>query len=298
MPDTKPDIKPDTKPDPAVDNNFARPIRSFVKREGKLTGGQKNALEQLWPTHGIELGDQQLDLTEVFGRTAPVVLEIGFGNGLSLADMAQAHPNMDFFGIEVHRPGVGSCLVQAKKRALNNIRVSGEDAVLVLNQQIADGSLERVQICFPDPWHKKRHHKRRLIQPLFVEQLVAKLKPGGQIHVATDWQNYAEHVLAVLTTNPDLQNTVANAPLAASFLSLEGELLTDSALWAGGSLSAVGSVVPEGTAPVDSPLLAKGCSERPSYRPDTKYENRGIKLGHGVWDLIFVKQELPTSHNV
>jgi tRNA (guanine-N7-)-methyltransferase len=217
------------------------------------------------------------------------VLEIGFGNGLSLADMAEAHPEMDFFGIEVHRPGVGSCLVQAKKRALNNIRVSGEDAVLVLNQQIADGSLERVQIFFPDPWHKKRHHKRRLIQPVFVEQLVAKLKPGGQIHVATDWQNYAEHVLAVLTTNTNLKNTVVDAPSAASFVSAEGELLTDSALWVGGSSSVVGSVVPEGTAPIDNPILAKGCSERPSYRPDTKYEHRGIRLGHGVWDLLFKK---------
>jgi len=283
---------PDNKTDSPSDNNFTRPIRSFVKREGKLTGGQKNALEQLWPTHGVDLGDQLLDLTELFGRSAPVVLEIGFGNGLSLAEMAEAHPDMDFFGIEVHRPGVGSCLVQAKKRGLNNLRVSGEDAVLVLNQQIADGSLERVQIFFPDPWHKKRHHKRRLIQPLFVEQVVAKLKPGGQIHVATDWQNYAEHVLAVLSTNKDLRNSVSDAPSAASFLSPEGELLTDSALWAGGSIAAKGTVVPEGTAPVDSPLLTKGCSERPSYRPDTKYEHRGINLGHGVWDLVFIKESL------
>jgi tRNA (guanine-N7-)-methyltransferase len=293
MPENKPDSDSDSDSDSDISsdtkNNFTRPIRSFVKREGKLTGGQKNALEQLWSTHGVDLGDQRLDLTELFGRSAPVVLEIGFGNGLSLADMAEAHPEMDFFGIEVHRPGVGSCLVQAKKRALNNIRVSGEDAVLVLNQQIADGSLERVQIFFPDPWHKKRHHKRRLIQPVFVEQLVAKLKPGGQIHVATDWQNYAEHVLAVLTTNTNLKNTVADAPSAASFVSAEGELLTDSALWVGGSSSVVGSVVPEGTAPIDNPILAKGCSERPSYRPDTKYEHRGIRLGHGVWDLLFKK---------
>jgi tRNA (guanine-N7-)-methyltransferase len=280
----------DTKSDTSVENRFTRPIRSFVKREGKLTGGQKNALDQLWPTHGVDLGDQQLDLTALFGRTAPIVLEIGFGNGLSLADMAETHRDMDFFGIEVHRPGVGSCLVQAKKRALNNIRVSGEDAVLVLNQQIADRSLERVQIFFPDPWHKKRHHKRRLIQPAFVEQLVAKLKPGGQIHVATDWQNYAEYVLAVLTSNKDLNNSVADAPLAAMFLSPEGELLTDSTLWANGSLAIQSSATSEGSAPVDNPILAKGCAEKPSYRPDTKYENRGINLGHGVWDLIFVKQ--------
>jgi tRNA (guanine-N7-)-methyltransferase len=280
----------DTKSDTSVENRFTRPIRSFVKREGKLTGGQKNALDQLWPTHGVDLGDQQLDLTALFGRTAPIVLEIGFGNGLSLADMAETHRDMDFFGIEVHRPGVGSCLVQAKKRALNNIRVSGEDAVLVLNQQIADRSLERVQIFFPDPWHKKRHHKRRLIQPAFVEQLVAKLKPGGQIHVATDWQNYAEYVLAVLTANKNLNNSVADAPLAAMFLSPEGELLTDSTLWANGSLAIQSSATSEGSAPVDNPILAKGCAEKPSYRPETKYEHRGINLGHGVWDLIFVKQ--------
>ncbi|MBL4670834.1 MAG: tRNA (guanosine(46)-N7)-methyltransferase TrmB [Arenicella sp.] len=282
---------PDNKPDSLVDNNFTRPIRSFVKREGKLTGGQKNALEQLWPTHGVDLGDQRLDLTELFGRSAPVVLEIGFGNGLSLADMAEAHADMDFFGIEVHRPGVGSCLVQAKKRGLNNIRVSVDDAVLVLNQQIADGSLERVQIFFPDPWHKKRHHKRRLIQPVFVEQLVAKLKPGGKIHVATDWQNYAEYVLAVLSTNENLKNAVADAPLAANFLSPECSVLTDSTLWANGSLTIEESGTIEGTAPVDNPLLTQGCSEKPSYRPDTKYENRGIRLGHGVWDLIFVKEK-------
>ena len=280
----------DISSDSPTDNNFTRPIRSFVKREGKLTGGQRSALEELWPSHGVDLGDQLLDLTEMYGRSAAVVLEIGFGNGLSLADMAETYADMDFFGIEVHRPGVGSCLVQARKRALNNLRVSVDDAVLVLNQQIADGSLDRVQIFFPDPWHKKRHHKRRLIQPVFVEQLVAKLKPGGQIHVATDWQNYAEHVLAVLTTNKNLKNTAVDAPLATNFVSDAGEVLTDSGLWANGSLAIEASGISEGTAPVDNPLLTKGCVEKPSYRTDTKYENRGIGLGHGVWDLIFSKQ--------
>ena len=280
----------DISSDSPTDNNFTRPIRSFVKREGKLTGGQRSALEELWPSHGVDLGDQLLDLTEMYGRSAAVVLEIGFGNGLSLADMAETYADMDFFGIEVHRPGVGSCLVQARKRALNNLRVSVDDAVLVLNQQIADGSLDRVQIFFPDPWHKKRHHKRRLIQPVFVEQLVAKLKPGGQIHVATDWQNYAEHVLAVLTTNKNLENTAADAPLATNFVSDGGEVLTDSGLWANGSLAIEASGISEGTAPVDNPLLTKGCVEKPGYRTDTKYENRGIGLGHGVWDLIFSKQ--------
>lgn len=221
-----------------------RPIRSFVKREGKLTTGQKNAIEQLWPTHGIDLTDAPLDLAAEFGRDAPVVLEIGFGNGLSLADMAEAYPELNFFGVEVHRPGVGSLLVQVKQRELSNVRVSQDDAVQVLEQQIPDASLHRVQIFFPDPWHKKRHHKRRLIQPDFVAMLVKKLTPGGRIHVATDWENYAEHILEVLSQNADLRNTSSD---------------------------------PSGYAP------------KPDYRPDTKYEKRGIRLGHGVWDLVFEK---------
>lgn len=256
-------------PDVPPDNRFTRPIRSFVKREGKLTTGQQNAIDLLWPTHGVDLDDQVLNFADVFGREAPVVLEIGFGNGLSLAEMAETHADINFFGIEVHKPGVGSCLVQAKKRELSNIRVSADDAVLVLNQQIADGSLERIQIFFPDPWHKKRHHKRRLIQPQFVEALVSKLKKGGQIHVATDWQNYAEHVLAVLTTNPILTNSVEGAPEANDFLSEGSELLLASDDWS------------------DTGLLARGSAEKPSYRPHTKYEARGLRLGHGVWDLVF-----------
>ena len=253
------------------DNRFTRPIRSFVKREGKLTSGQTNAIEQLWPSHGVDLDEHQLDLAELFGRDAPVVLEIGFGNGLSLAEMAEVHADMNFFGIEVHTPGVGSCLVQVKKRELSNIRVSGDDAVLVLNQQIPDASLERVQIFFPDPWHKKRHHKRRLIQPAFVEHLIAKLKPGGQIHVATDWQNYAEHILAVLSNNPALTNSAKDAPSVEQFLSDKGELLLDSEQWG------------------DEALLEQGSSIKPDYRPHTKYEARGVRLGHGVWDIIFNK---------
>ncbi len=221
-----------------------RPIRSFVKREGKLTTGQKNAIEQLWLTHGIDLTDAPLDLAAEFGRDAPVVLEIGFGNGLSLADMAEAYPELNFFGVEVHRPGVGSLLVQVKQRELSNVRASQDDAVQVLEQQIPDASLHRVQIFFPDPWHKKRHHKRRLIQPDFVAMLVRKLAPGSRVHVATDWENYAEHILEVLSQNEDLRNTSSD---------------------------------PSGYAP------------KPDYRPDTKYEKRGIRLGHGVWDLIFEK---------
>jgi len=228
--------------DSTEDKKFHRPIRSFVKREGKLTKGQSNAIESLWPTHGVDLGDQLLDLDALFGRSAPVVLEIGFGNGSSLADMAETYTDFNFFGVEVHTPGVGSLLVQVKQRALDNVRVSQDDAVLVCNQQIPDGSLERVQIFFPDPWHKKRHNKRRLIQPAFVETLIKKLKPGGQIHVATDWENYAEHILEVLSANTDLENT------------------------------------------------ADDYAPKPDYRPGTKYEARGIRLGHGVWDLVFNKK--------
>lgn len=269
--------------DSSKDNRFTRPIRSFVKREGKLTTGQQNAIDHLWPTHGVDLSDERLDLETAFGRSAPVVLEIGFGNGLSLADMAEAHTDMDFFGIEVHKPGVGSLLVQSKKRELNNIRVSGDDAVLVLNQQIPDESLERVQIFFPDPWHKKRHHKRRLIQPEFVQTLVKKLKPGGQIHVATDWQNYAEHVLAVLSCNEYLHNSVVDSPSAELFKAADGRVLTDAQEW--------GDATDASQEPSQNKILEQGSSPKPGYRPHTKYEARGIRLGHGVWDLVFTKDD-------
>lgn len=219
-----------------------RPIRSFVKREGKLTKGQQNAIDQGWADFGVDLDEQQLDFEGLFARKAPVVLEIGFGNGLSLAEMASNSLDMDFFGIEVHKPGVGSLLVQVRKQGLSNVRVSGDDAVRVLEQQIPDGSLNRVQIFFPDPWHKKRHHKRRLIQSAFVETLVRKLEMNGRIHVATDWENYAEHILDVLGANDDLRNT------------------------------------------------AKDYAPQPDYRPGTKYEARGVRLGHGVWDLVFEKK--------
>ena len=237
--ESKVEIKPHLKPGSEPDQR--RGIRSFVKREGKMTTGQSNAIHLLWPQYGVDLSDQLIELEALFGRPAFTVLEIGFGNGLSLADMAERQPQQNFFGIEVHKPGVGSLLVQVKKRALENVRVSLDDAVEVLNRQIPDASLDRVQIFFPDPWHKKRHHKRRLIQAGFVATLVAKLKPGGVIHVATDWQNYAEHILEVLGNNRDLKNTVSDyAP-------------------------------------------------QPAYRPTTKYETRGERLGHGVWDLVFVR---------
>ena len=218
-----------------------RTIRSFVKREGKMTKGQLNAIDLLWPKYGVDLSQQQIDLGSLFGRQAITILEIGFGNGLSLAEMAEQHPEQNYFGIEVHRPGVGSLLVQVKKRELENVRVSYDDAVDVLEQQVSENSLDRIQIFFPDPWHKKRHHKRRLIQAEFVDVLVSKLAKNGVIHVATDWQNYAEHILETLTNCSQLKNTELDyAPI-------------------------------------------------PDYRPKTKYEERGIKLGHGVWDIVFTK---------
>ncbi len=230
-----------SKSESSNDASHHRSIRSFVKREGKMTKGQLNAIEGLWPNYGVDLRTDLLDLDELFGRNAFNILEIGFGNGLSLADMAEASPEQNFFGIEVHQPGVGSLLVQVKKRILENVRVSYSDAVEVLQQQIPDESLDRAQIFFPDPWHKKRHNKRRLIQPDFVQNLVRKLKPNGVIHVATDWQHYAEHILEVLSTNTDLRNT------------------------------------------------ALDYAPKPEYRPSTKYQKRGERLGHGVWDLVFEK---------
>ena len=224
-----------------LEQKRTRSIRSFVKREGKMTKGQLNAIELLWPKFGVDLTQHQIDLSSLFGRQAFTILEIGFGNGLSLAEMAEQHPEQNYFGIEVHRPGVGSLLVQVKKRELENVRVSYDDAVDVLEQQISDNSLDQIQIFFPDPWHKKRHHKRRLIQTDFVITLVSKLKPNGVIHVATDWENYAEHILDTLTNCKELKNTVSDyAP-------------------------------------------------KPAYRPNTKYEERGLKLGHGVWDILFTK---------
>lgn len=217
-----------------------RPIRSFVLRQGRLTNGQKRALETLYPVYGIDYAAAPLDFSRVFGRSkSPKVLEIGFGMGESSAKIAQYLPNVDFLGVEVHTPGVGSLLKLVGELSLTNIRVIQHDAVEVLRDMIPEGSLEGVHIFFPDPWHKKRHHKRRLIQGEFVKQLASKLKVGGYIHVATDWQEYAEWVLDVLRAEPLLANT------------------------------------------------AQDYAEKPEYRPLTKFENRGIKLGHGVWDMVF-----------
>ncbi|WP_372626094.1 tRNA (guanosine(46)-N7)-methyltransferase TrmB [Arsukibacterium sp.] len=220
---------------------YMRKIRSFVLREGRLTKGQQNALDNHWPAFGLAYQSTPLNLTEVFGRAAPVVLEIGFGMGKSLVTMAQHAPDKNFIGIEVHKPGVGACLGDAAAAGLGNLRLFEHDAVEVLNDTIADSSLSTVQLFFPDPWHKKRHHKRRIVQHDFVQLLRQKLQIGGVFHMATDWQNYAEHMLEVMQTAEGFAN-----------------------------LSATGNYV-----------------ERPEHRPLTKFEQRGQRLGHGVWDLMF-----------
>lgn len=216
-----------------------RRIRSFVRREGRLTEGQQAAIRDGWPRWGVDFVPTQVDWDQIFGRQAPRFLEIGFGMGGATAEIARAHPQQDYLGIEVHRPGVGNLLKLIEQDGLTNLRLMTHDAVDVVEQMIADESLDGILIFFPDPWHKARHHKRRLIQPEFVRKLVTRLKSGGTIHCATDWENYAEQMLEVLSAEPALENTAADyAP-------------------------------------------------RPAYRPLTKFENRGLKLGHGVWDLVF-----------
>ncbi len=187
-----------------------RPIRSFVLRAGRMTDAQQRAFDREWRRWGVDYAVQELDLDATFGAETPRVLEIGFGMGQSLADMAAASPETGFIGIEVHRPGVGRLLHLLAERELGNVRVFCHDAVEVLRNCIAVDALDAVQIFFPDPWHKKRHHKRRLIQPGFVDLVVSRLRPGGRLHLATDWEPYAEQMLDVLSDNPRLQNSAEN----------------------------------------------------------------------------------------
>jgi len=189
---------------------FLRRIRSFVRREGRLTPGQQRALDELWPRFGIDHDEKQLDLDAIFGRSAPRILEIGFGNGASLLKMAQDNPDKDYIGIEVHRPGAGNLLHNIEREGVTNIRVMTDDAVDILKQQIPDASLDLVQLFFPDPWHKKKHHKRRIVQPDFIALIEKKLKPGGLLQLATDWEDYAQHMLDVMKANLAFNNTSQN----------------------------------------------------------------------------------------
>jgi len=216
-----------------------RRIRSFVLRGGRMGSGQQRALAELGPRFVLPYTDAPLDPAAVFGRDAPLVLEIGFGMGDATAEVAAAAPGTNFLGIEVHEAGVGALLRHIGERGLANVRVVRHDAVEVVEHMIPPGALSGVHVWFPDPWHKKRHHKRRLIQPDFVALLASRLAPGGYLHCATDWEPYAAQMLEVLLAEPALRNT------------------------------------------------ADGFAPRPDWRPMTKFENRGLKLGHGVWDLLF-----------
>lgn len=218
-----------------------RTVRSFVLRGGRITDAQQRALSDLWPRYGLEYRPHPLDLDAVYGRCAPRVVEIGFGNGEHLVSLAAAHPERDYLGIEVHRPGVGRLLLALEQLGIGNVRVICEDAVQVLEHQIVPASLDEVLILFPDPWPKKRHHKRRLIQPPFVELVASRLAAHGVVRLATDWQPYAEHMLEVLSASPALRNAA-----------------------------------PEGA-----------FAPRPGERAATRFERRGERLGHAVWDLVF-----------
>ena len=214
-------------------------IRSFVLRQGRVSNAQRRAVEMLLPKFGIAYAAAPLDLDAVFGRPAPKTLEIGFGMGETTAQIAGAHPQNDYLGIEVHTPGVGNLLRLIEAQALANLRIIQHDAVEVLNHMIAPESLSAIHVFFPDPWPKKRHHKRRLIQTPLVRLLASRLRPGGHVHLATDWEDYALQMLEVLSAETQLDNT------------------------------------------------AGGFAARPAYRPLTKFETRGLKLGHRVWDLVF-----------
>ena len=232
------DSHDDSAPGKALRN---RPIRSFVLRQGRQTEAQKRAFDLHWPSLGLDYIGAPRDFDAVFGRRAPRVLEIGFGNGEQLLFAAEREPERDFIGVEVHGPGVGRLLNAAAEANLTNLRVYQHDAVEVLQHEIAPASLDEVRIYFPDPWHKKRHNKRRLVQPGFVGLLCDRLRPGGLLHLATDWENYAEHMWDVLDAEPRLRSRAG----------------------------------------------ARGFVPRPEWRRQTHFETRGLKLGHGVWDLLY-----------
>jgi len=222
---------------PATDSYQERPVRSYVLRTGRMTEGQRRAFEGQWAVYGIDYSAQALDLNKVFGRDAHKTLEIGFGNGTSLVSFAERYPDRDFLGIEVHTPGVGRCMLEATNQKLGNLRVSCHDAIEVLREQIPDNSLDAINLFFPDPWHKKRHHKRRIVQPDFVATLADKLKPGGYFHVATDWPEYAEHIQEVMALQRALVARDTDTP----------------------------------------------------WRPYTRFEDRGVNLGHPIWEDAFYK---------
>jgi tRNA (guanine-N7-)-methyltransferase len=253
-------------------------IRSFVLRAGRVTGGQQRALDELGPHYLIPYQEQVLDLSYAFDNSLqPKILEIGFGMGETTAKIAALRPSDDFLAIEVHAPGVGALLKLIGENDLNNLRIIQHDAVEVLENMIAPESLDGIHIYFADPWHKKRHHKRRLIQATFVKLLTSKLKSGAYLHLATDWHNYAEQMMLVLNAEPTLVNT------SQERVKIETFSVTDTAP-AGESGNEFKPT------PDQLDMLHPGYVERPAYRPITKFENRGLKLGHGVWDLVYQKR--------
>jgi len=225
------------------EQTFPQKIRSFILRQGRLTPGQQLALDNYWDKYCLD-PKADYDFAAVFGRNAPLFVEIGFGNGESLSSMAAANPDKDYIGIEVHRPGVGHLLLLLNQQSLTNVRIYCHDAIGIMEHKIADNSLSGVHLFFPDPWPKKKHHKRRIVRPDFIDLLIRKLKPEGYFHAATDWGNYAEAMLAVLSESSALRNASSSNDYC----------------------------------------------QCPEYRPLTKFEQRGIRLGHGVWDLIFIKE--------
>ena len=225
----------------ANDLATGRQVRSFVLRAGRLTGGQKRALDELWPLYGVNGGDDRLDLAALFDNDHPVIVEIGFGNGEATWQMARAHPEENYLGVEVHKPGVGHLMLELENNGISNVRIASEDAVEFLRRRIPQNSQDGVRIFFPDPWPKKRHHKRRIIQTPFIESLAGKMKAGSVLHMATDWAQYSEHMLNVMHNSQDFEN-----------------------------------LSPDG----------KPCP-KPEWRPVTKYEKRGQRLGHDVFDLVF-----------
>jgi tRNA (guanine-N7-)-methyltransferase len=232
--------------DPSHSNEPERHIRSFVLRAGRMTAGQERAWRELWSCYGLEFDGKPIELSGAFGREAPRMLEIGFGTGDALLNFATSHPQFDCLGIEVHRPGVGHLMLQLQAAAVSNVRLICHDAVEILAQAVPERCLDRVHIFFPDPWHKKRHHKRRLIQSPFIDLIAKTMKPGAILLLSTDWEHYALQMLEVMNARVDFENTATGIPESAS-----------------------------------------GFAARPDHRPLTRFERRGHRLGHQVWDLSF-----------
>lgn len=228
-----------------VDENKKRRIKSFVIRAGRMTEAQQRGYNDLWSIYGLELSSGLIDPQEVFGNNAPIVVEIGFGMGDSLAEMARDAPELNFIGIEVHRPGVGRLLHLAEEYELSNLKVYCDDAIEVLKQCVPDQSIARLQLFFPDPWHKRRHNKRRIVRTEFMALVRQKLEAGCVFHAATDWQPYAEYIVKLMAAVPGYKNQAGDAHY----------------------------------------------STKPAYRPETKFERRGERLGHGVWDLLYERAD-------